>query len=66
MGAGSSPGRSAVKPASSIGGLHRPDGVGVVGGGSEAASGGSREWTSPFEEKDLFSLPRQFVSSPSL
>ncbi|MFS8023353.1 putative UBA-like superfamily, Ubiquitin-associated domain-containing protein [Helianthus anomalus] len=69
MGAGSSPGRSAVKPASSIGGgngLHRPNGVGVVGGGSEAASGGSREWTSPFEEKDLFSLPRQFVSSPSL
>ncbi|KAL6516385.1 hypothetical protein OROGR_019690 [Orobanche gracilis] len=28
--------------------------------------GGSREWSSPFEEKDLFSLPRQFVSSPSL
>lgn len=27
---------------------------------------GSREWTSPFEGKDLFSLPRQFVSSPSL
>ncbi|KAL6564938.1 hypothetical protein OROMI_016388 [Orobanche minor] len=27
---------------------------------------GSREWSSPFEEKDLFSLPRQFVSSPSL
>lgn len=24
---------------------------------------GSREWTSPFEERDLFSLPRQFVSS---
>lgn len=34
-------------------------GVGVVGGGS-------REWTSPFEEKDLFSLPRKFVSSPTL
>lgn len=28
--------------------------------------GGSHEWTSPFEEKDIFSLPRQFVSSPSL
>ncbi|GAB4855938.1 hypothetical protein Ancab_024578 [Ancistrocladus abbreviatus] len=27
---------------------------------------GSREWTSPFEGKDLFSLHRQFVSSPSL
>ncbi|GAB2287106.1 hypothetical protein Dimus_021491 [Dionaea muscipula] len=26
----------------------------------------SHEWTSPFEGKDLFSLPRQFVSSPSL
>ncbi|KAG8388903.1 hypothetical protein BUALT_Bualt02G0173700 [Buddleja alternifolia] len=33
---------------------------------TEASGGGSREWTSPFEEKDLFSLPRQFVSSPSL
>lgn len=31
-----------------------------------AATGGSREWSSPFEEKDIFSLPRQFVSSPSL
>ncbi|XP_057954314.1 uncharacterized protein LOC131148554 [Malania oleifera] len=30
----------------------------------EASAGGSREWTSPFEGKDLFSLPRQFVSSP--
>ncbi|KAE9593940.1 hypothetical protein Lalb_Chr18g0048341 [Lupinus albus] len=30
------------------------------------AAGGSREWSSPFEGKDLFSLPRQFVSSPSL
>lgn len=33
---------------------------------SETSAGGSREWTSPFEEKDLFSFPRQFVSSPSL
>ncbi|KAK4375566.1 hypothetical protein RND71_006243 [Anisodus tanguticus] len=33
---------------------------------AEMLAGGSREWTSPFEEKDLFSLPRQFVSSPSL
>ncbi|CAN4119074.1 unnamed protein product [Withania somnifera] len=31
-----------------------------------SAAGASRVWTSPFEEKDLFSLPRQFVSSPSL
>lgn len=34
--------------------------------GSEAIGGGSREWTSPFEEKDLFSITRQFVSSPTL
>ncbi|XP_059315050.1 uncharacterized protein LOC132065606 [Lycium ferocissimum] len=33
---------------------------------AETSAGGSREWTSPFEERDLFSLPRQFVSSPSL
>ncbi|KAL0390746.1 UNVERIFIED_CONTAM: hypothetical protein Scaly_0431700 [Sesamum calycinum] len=33
---------------------------------TDPTGGGSREWTSPFEEKDLFSLPRQFVSSPSL
>ncbi|KAK1418909.1 hypothetical protein QVD17_28060 [Tagetes erecta] len=44
-------------------GLHS-DGVGAVG--SEASTGGSREWASPFEEKELFSFPRQFVSSPSL
>lgn len=30
------------------------------------AGGSSREWSSPFEERDLFSLPRQFVSPPSL
>lgn len=33
---------------------------------NDAIVGGSREWSSPFEEKDLFSLPRQFVSSPTL
>ncbi|XP_052187525.1 uncharacterized protein LOC127798190 [Diospyros lotus] len=33
---------------------------------AEMSASGSREWSSPFEEKDLFSLPRQFVSSPSL
>ncbi|XP_073273400.1 uncharacterized protein [Primulina huaijiensis] len=32
---------------------------------SEPNNGGSREWASPFEERDIFSLPRQFVSSPS-
>ncbi|XP_076932288.1 uncharacterized protein LOC143597767 [Bidens hawaiensis] len=44
-------------------GLHS-DGVGAVG--SEASAGGSRDWASPFEEKELFTFPRQFVSSPSL
>ncbi|KAM1596401.1 hypothetical protein PS2_031439 [Malus domestica] len=29
----------------------------------EASAAASREWTSPFEGEDLFSLPRQFVSS---
>ncbi|XP_016433076.1 uncharacterized protein LOC107759615 isoform X2 [Nicotiana tabacum] len=43
-----------------IPGLH--DGASTA----ESSAGGSREWTSPFEERDLFSLPRQFVSSPSL
>ncbi|KAG4953108.1 hypothetical protein HKD37_14G039124 [Glycine soja] len=32
---------------------------------AETSAAGSREWGSPFEGKDLFSLPRQFVSSPS-
>ncbi|XP_060170115.1 uncharacterized protein LOC132600763 isoform X1 [Lycium barbarum] len=35
-------------------------------GTADALAGRSREWTSPFEERDFFSLPRQFVSSPSL
>jgi hypothetical protein len=30
-----------------------------------SSSTGSREWTSPFAGKDIFSLPRQFVTSPS-
>ncbi|KAM1217180.1 hypothetical protein ACFX2I_013397 [Malus domestica] len=29
----------------------------------EASAAASREWTSPFEGEDIFSLPRQFVSS---
>uniref|UniRef100_A0A2P2L3D9 UBA domain-containing protein n=1 Tax=Rhizophora mucronata TaxID=61149 RepID=A0A2P2L3D9_RHIMU len=40
-----------------------PDG-GVAS--AETSAAGSNEWTSPFEGKDLFSLSRQFVSSPSL
>ncbi|GJR78051.1 hypothetical protein Tco_0148836 [Tanacetum coccineum] len=47
----------------SVGGLHL-DGVGAVG--SETSAGGSRDWSSPFEEKELFIFPRQLVSSPSL
>ncbi|XP_010245149.1 PREDICTED: uncharacterized protein LOC104588773 isoform X2 [Nelumbo nucifera] len=31
-----------------------------------SSSAGSHEWTSPFAGKDLFSLPREFVTSPSL
>ncbi|KAL3620292.1 hypothetical protein CASFOL_035204 [Castilleja foliolosa] len=45
------------------------NGVGPEGVGSnneQGSGGGSQEWSSPFEEKDIFSLPRQFVSSPSL
>ncbi|KAK4358463.1 hypothetical protein RND71_020692 [Anisodus tanguticus] len=58
--------RSTVRPVLGMGiGVPIPglqDGVSTA----ETSAGGSREWTSPFEEKDLFSLPRQFVSSPSL
>ncbi|XP_022752412.1 uncharacterized protein LOC111301189 [Durio zibethinus] len=32
---------------------------------AETSTAGSHDWTSPFEGKDLFSLPRLFVSSPS-
>ncbi|XP_068485197.1 uncharacterized protein [Phaseolus vulgaris] len=41
---------------------------GLQDGGVASAetSTGSRDWGSPFEGKDLFSLPRQFVSSPTL
>uniref|UniRef100_A0A7N0SX96 UBA domain-containing protein n=2 Tax=Kalanchoe fedtschenkoi TaxID=63787 RepID=A0A7N0SX96_KALFE len=39
-----------------------------TGGGGETInlSGAVGEWSSPFEEKDMFSLPRQFVSSHSM
>ncbi|MBA0633303.1 hypothetical protein Godav_001925 [Gossypium davidsonii] len=43
--------------------------VGLPDGGvapAETSTAGSQEWTSPFEGKDLFSLPRQYVSSPSI
>ncbi|TKY49781.1 hypothetical protein E2542_SST27226 [Spatholobus suberectus] len=38
-----------------------------VGMGRDASSSsGLREWTSPFAGNDIFSLPRQFVTSPPL
>ncbi|KAM7275201.1 hypothetical protein ACFE04_017067 [Oxalis oulophora] len=41
--------------------------AGFHGGvGVSAIESSTQEWTSPFEGKDLFSLPRRFVSSPSL
>ncbi|XP_058078203.1 uncharacterized protein LOC131226633 [Magnolia sinica] len=33
---------------------------------SSSSSAGSHEWTSPFAGQDLFSVPRQFVTSPPL
>ncbi|KAJ7949418.1 Ubiquitin-associated/translation elongation factor EF1B protein, partial [Quillaja saponaria] len=42
-------------------------GVQNDGMASESSSAvGLHEWTSPFAGKDIFSLPRQFVTSPSL
>ncbi|XP_010536149.1 PREDICTED: uncharacterized protein LOC104811209 [Tarenaya hassleriana] len=40
--------------------------VGIGSGGEIQRGKNARDWTSPFEGKDLFSLSRQFVSSPSL
>ncbi|KAL8480162.1 hypothetical protein ACS0TY_026415 [Phlomoides rotata] len=54
-----------MRPNGNVKGVPIPglqDGV----GSGDAMAADSREWTSPFEEKDLFSLPRQFVSSPTL
>ncbi|XP_065878789.1 uncharacterized protein [Euphorbia lathyris] len=55
-----------MRSAANGSGVHLPTGLqdGVVN--TETGATGSQEWTSPFEGKDLFSLPRQFVSSPSL
>ncbi|KAK9273202.1 hypothetical protein L1049_018009 [Liquidambar formosana] len=50
--------RSAPSDGSSIAGLQ--DGGAAA---AESSAAGSHEWTSPFEGKDLFSLPREFVSS---
>ncbi|GER31726.1 ubiquitin-associated domain-containing family protein, partial [Striga asiatica] len=44
----------------------RPVLSGGVSHGLPEGDSSSWEWSSPFEEKDIFSLPRQYVSSPSL
>ncbi|XP_057782174.1 uncharacterized protein LOC131000332 [Salvia miltiorrhiza] len=51
--------KSAMRPGLS-------NGNGAAMDGNDPIAAASREWTSPFEEKDLFSLPRQVVSSPTL
>ncbi|KAI7982738.1 hypothetical protein LOK49_LG15G02382 [Camellia lanceoleosa] len=62
--------RTAMRPPLANGGLAGLQDGGVVASGETSTTttggGSSLEWSSPFEEKDLFSLPRQFVSSPSL
>ncbi|KAK4407507.1 hypothetical protein Sango_0331700, partial [Sesamum angolense] len=58
--------KSAMRPVLSNGNGGSIPGLQEGLASSEQTAGGSREWTSPFEERDLFSLPRQFVSSPSL
>ncbi|KAI3704240.1 hypothetical protein L1987_74456 [Smallanthus sonchifolius] len=57
MGAGSSHGKSVVRPGIIANGNSSMSIGGMGVGGSEASGGGSREWASPFEEKGLFSLP---------
>ncbi|KAG5053235.1 hypothetical protein HKD37_02G005844 [Glycine soja] len=60
--------QSSMRPVPSNGSMNAPM-PGLQDGGvasAETSTAGSREWSSPFEGKDLFSLPRQFVSSPSL
>lgn len=59
-------GRSGGGGSSGGGGMIAGMQDGVTSGEMSGAGGGSREWSSPFEERDIFSLPRQFVSSPSL
>ncbi|XP_074292481.1 uncharacterized protein LOC141619356 [Silene latifolia] len=57
---------SAMRPSTNVNGVPI---TGLQDGGAATAdptAASSREWTSPFEGKDLFSLPRQFVFSPSL
>ncbi|KAH9610545.1 hypothetical protein KSS87_005369 [Heliosperma pusillum] len=56
-----------LRPSSSNGNDGLNMGLQDVGAATaDSSAAGSHEWTSPFEGKDLFSLPRQFVFSPSL
>ncbi|WVY91033.1 hypothetical protein V8G54_036547 [Vigna mungo] len=57
---------SGVVSQSSNGSIVPLPGLQDGGVASSETSAGSRDWGSPFEGKDLFSLPRQFVSSPTL
>ncbi|CAL0317551.1 unnamed protein product [Lupinus luteus] len=54
------------RPVPSNGGMGRMSGLQDGVASAETAAAASRDWSSPFEGKDIFSLPRQFVSSPSL
>ncbi|KAJ1394295.1 Ubiquitin-associated domain, partial [Sesbania bispinosa] len=56
--------QSSIRPLPSNGSIVPLPGL-QDGGVSSAETSGSPEWSSPFEGKDLFSLPRQFVSSPT-
>ncbi|RDX68376.1 hypothetical protein CR513_52644, partial [Mucuna pruriens] len=59
--------QSSMRPVPSNGSIVPMPGLQDAGVASaESSAAGSREWSSPFEGKDLFTLPRQFVSSPTL
>ncbi|KAE8682496.1 putative Armadillo repeat-containing protein [Hibiscus syriacus] len=58
--------KPAMRLTSSGGGLPIAGLQDVVAPTEASPTAGSHEWTSPFEGKDLFSLPRQYVSSPTL
>ncbi|KAK4788307.1 hypothetical protein SAY86_019626 [Trapa natans] len=52
-----------LRPAFNGNGVPSPF-LGLQNPGAETAGMDTREWTSPFEGRDLFSLPRRYVSSP--
>ncbi|CAA2992194.1 uncharacterized protein LOC111400759 [Olea europaea var. sylvestris] len=57
--------KTAIRPVLSNGNSDFIPGLQDTVASSQTTAGGSREWTSPFEERDIFSLPRHYVSSPS-